>query len=82
MNMFPLHLARLYADNDDPTIYWPDQQGRNNSAWHKSAYNFPNTINRFLKDGVERLNGEFRGNGKVEVSRCSMDIESVTYLAL
>ncbi|KAH7107232.1 hypothetical protein BKA62DRAFT_682779 [Auriculariales sp. MPI-PUGE-AT-0066] len=66
MSMIPLQLTRLYANTDEGTIYWPDMQGRNGSAWHKAAYNYPNTVNRFLKDGVERLNREFHGSGRVE----------------
>lgn len=68
MGMIPLQLTRLYANTDEPTIYWPDQAGRNGSAWHKAAYNYPNTVNRFLTAGIEKLNKEFRGRGVVQVS--------------
>lgn len=67
MSMIPLHLTRLYADNPQGTIYWPDTTDRNNTQWHKSAYNYPNTLNRLIRDGVSVLNAEFKGDGMVEV---------------
>ncbi|KDR65936.1 hypothetical protein GALMADRAFT_232813 [Galerina marginata CBS 339.88] len=66
MSMIPLQLTRLYADNPLGTIYWPDVTDRNNTQWHKSAYNYPNTLNRLIRDGVSVLNAEFKGDGIVE----------------
>ncbi|KAF8068645.1 hypothetical protein FPV67DRAFT_1668716 [Lyophyllum atratum] len=66
MSMIPLQLTRLYADNPQGTIYWPDVTDRNSTQWHKSAYNYPNTLNRLVKDGVSALNAEFKGDGIVE----------------
>ncbi|KAF8068620.1 hypothetical protein FPV67DRAFT_1083085 [Lyophyllum atratum] len=54
-SMIPLQLTRLYADNPQGTIYWPDTADRNSTQWHKSAYNYPNTLNRLVKDGVSAL---------------------------
>lgn len=68
MSMIPLQLTRLYADDAQGTIYWPDTTDRNNTQWHKSAYNYPNTLNRLIQDGVSVLNAEFKGDGIVEVS--------------
>ncbi|KAL0576781.1 hypothetical protein V5O48_005189 [Marasmius crinis-equi] len=64
-SMIPLHLTRLYADSDEGTIYWPDPH--NGTVWHKGAYNLVRSLNRMLNDGVQNLNREWKGDGKVEL---------------
>ncbi|KAK1219443.1 hypothetical protein PQX77_017815 [Marasmius sp. AFHP31] len=63
-SLIPLHRTRLYADSDEGTIYWPDPH--NGTVWHKGVYNLVHSLNRMLNDGVQNLNREWKGDGKVE----------------
>ncbi|KAJ8077581.1 hypothetical protein PM082_002013 [Marasmius tenuissimus] len=63
-SLIPLHQTRLYADSDEGTIYWPDPH--NGTVWNKGVYNLVHSLNRMLNDGVQNLNREWKGDGKVE----------------
>jgi phospholipase/lecithinase/hemolysin len=63
-SLVPLQLTRLYANSSAPTIYWPYVHDGN--AWNKGIYNLVHSMNRMLRDGVNKLNMEWHGNGRIE----------------
>ncbi|KAJ7583601.1 GDSL lipase/esterase [Mycena floridula] len=65
-SLIPLQLTGLYANDSSPTIYWPLEHDGN--AWNKRAFNFVQSLNRLLKDGVAVLNQEWSSGNRGIVS--------------
>lgn len=63
-SLIPLQLTGLYADSDKRTIYYP--LPHNGTAWHRSMFNLVHSLNRILRDGVDVLNAQWRGDGHVD----------------
>ncbi|KAJ4477441.1 hypothetical protein J3R30DRAFT_3703834 [Lentinula aciculospora] len=63
-SLIPLQLTSLYSNSSAPTIYYPEVHDGN--AWNKGIYNLVHSLNRMLEDGINALNAEWAGDGRVE----------------
>ncbi|KAJ3739308.1 hypothetical protein DFH05DRAFT_1407487 [Lentinula detonsa] len=63
-SLIPLQLTGLYSNSSAPTIYYPEVHDGN--AWNKGMYNLVHSLNRMLSDGIDVLNVEWAGDGRIE----------------
>ncbi|KAH7871633.1 GDSL lipase/esterase [Lentinula edodes] len=63
-SLIPLQLTGLYSNSSAPTIYYPEVH--DGDAWNKGMYNLVHSLNRMLSDGINVLNAEWAGDGRVE----------------
>ncbi|KAE9388302.1 hypothetical protein BT96DRAFT_438020 [Gymnopus androsaceus JB14] len=64
-SLIPLQLTELYSNSSAPNIYWPALH--NGTNWHKRAFNFANSLNELLKDGVSNLATEWESEPETSV---------------